>query len=179
MGTSRARHDVPNHCWGPTITNSQHGGRRSRHGKIFTVHANIKQTFRGLGFVYEKIACLNILNTAIWFTLATYTARRRGRKRRADGNLLNSMMIINIYKLPSVGRFLPHRIAANIWCFIVGSSNKLWDNQSSGWWFETPRRPCAHVIVMIYPTISYQYNLRCNERYKSYVSFGTNPLPNC
>ena len=54
--------------WGPTITNSQHGGCQSRYGKIFAVHASIKHTFQGLRCVYDTIACLHLLNTAIWFT---------------------------------------------------------------------------------------------------------------
>ena len=50
------------------ITISQHGGLRCRYGKIFAVHAKIKHTFWGLGFVYDRISCMHLLHTAIWFT---------------------------------------------------------------------------------------------------------------
>ena len=50
------------------ITISQHGGLRCRYGKIFAVHANIKHTFWGLWFVYDRIPCMHLLNTVIWFT---------------------------------------------------------------------------------------------------------------
>ena len=45
------------------ITISQHGELRCRYGKIFAVH--IKHTFLGLGFVYDRMSCMHLLNTAI------------------------------------------------------------------------------------------------------------------
>ena len=48
------------------ITISQHGGRRSRYKIIFSVHEIIEHPFLMLGFVYIEIACILILNTAIW-----------------------------------------------------------------------------------------------------------------
>ena len=38
------------------------------------VHANIKGPFRGLGFVYDRMACLHLLNTAIWFTCRDFSS---------------------------------------------------------------------------------------------------------
>ena len=62
------------------ITNIQQGGRWSRYRKIFTVQANIKHTFRGLGFVYYRIACLLLQNTTIRFTCRDFLQLGGGKE---------------------------------------------------------------------------------------------------
>ena len=117
--------------WGlaiPTaaITINQHGGRRSRFGKLFAVHANIMHTFRGLGFHYSEWHVCIYLASLFDSHVATFTTKWWGRKRWADGNLQFGMMVITDSTLPSAWWFLPHRLATKALLWNVTWQSIVW-----------------------------------------------------
>ena len=70
------------------ITISQHGGRRSRYKIIFTVYAIIKHPFMLLRVCIHRNSMYALIeHFHLHYIVATFAARRRGRKQRADGNL--------------------------------------------------------------------------------------------
>ena len=73
----------------PTAAIIKHGGRRSRYGMVFDMHANIKQTF--LGFVVYIRRIRNDMRAFIEHCHLNYTSwllqlDGNEKKRRIDGN---------------------------------------------------------------------------------------------